>query len=175
MKLRHFDHDGRARFITFSTYHHLPVLSNALFRGIVVDAIDEGRRTFGFRLLAYVVMPDHVHLVIIPPIDSDVGYLVGEIKRLSARSIHTALKGKESDLSANLVVERGGRRRFALWQRRCYDHNCRTDESVWEKVTYCHNNPVRRGLVDDPAKWCWSSYCWYQGHPGSLLEIDCSA
>jgi len=153
----------------------MPVLSNALFRGIVVDSIDQARIAFGFRLLAYVVMPDHVHLVIIPRIDSNVGHLVGEIKRISARGVHAALKGRESDLPGKLMVVRNGRTRFALWQRRCYDHSCRTDESIWEKVTYCHQNPVRRGLVDDPTDWPWSSCRWYQAYSGPLPEIDCPA
>ena len=175
MKLRHFDHDGRARFITFCTNRQVPVLSNAPFRRIVADSINEVRKALGFRLPAYVMMPDHVHLVLVPRIDTEVGHLVGEIKRVSARRLHAALKEKESTLSARLTVMRDGRMRFSLWQRRCYDHNCRTQESIWEKVTYCHNNPVRRALVKDPAEWLWSSYRWYQGMSGSLLEIDCPA
>lgn len=67
MKLKHFDHDGRARFITFPTHRNLPILTNNLFREIIVEETIAVCRQLGIRLLAYVVMPEHVHLVLIPP------------------------------------------------------------------------------------------------------------
>jgi putative transposase len=172
MQLKHFDHDGRARFVTFSTHQRLPILSNDLFRQTVVESIDKVRKASGFRLLAYVIMPEHVHLVLIPRIDLSLGQIIGEIKRISARKIHAAIKARKSALLARLTVTRNGRQRFALWERRCYDHNCRTDESIWEKVMYCHSNPVKRGLANDPTDWLWSSYRWYAGVVDSVLEID---
>lgn len=172
MRVKHFDHDGRARFVTFSTHQRLPILSNTQFRQAVIDSILDVRETSRFRLLAYVIMPEHVHLVLIPGIDSAVGGLVGEIKRIAARKIHAAIRNQKPLLLAKLTVIRDKREKFALWERRCYDHNCRTDKAIWEKVTDCHSNPVRRGLAGNPADWVWSSYRWYAGLPGSLLEID---
>ena len=61
---------------------------------------------------------------------------------------------------------------FVFWQRRCYDHNCRSTESVWKKVNYCHNNPVKRGLVSEPDNWIWSSYRYYAGYKQVVLEMD---
>ena len=54
----------------------------------------------------------------------------------------------------------------------CYDHNCRTLETVLEKINYCHNNPVRAGLVGDPGDWKWSSYGWYQGDIDVPIIMD---
>jgi len=175
MQLKHFDHDGRARFITFSTHQRLPILSNALFFQIVVESIDEVRKTSGFRLLAYVIMPEHVPLVLVPRIESNIGQVIGEIKRVSARKIHGAIKTGKPALLSKLTITRNAREKFALWERRCYDHNCRTDESIWEKVTYCHANPVKRGLAKHPTDWLWSSSRWYLGLPDSVLEIDSPA
>lgn len=62
-----------------------------------------------------------------------------------------------------LTVVRNRIERFALWQRRCYDYNCQTIKSMWDKIYYCHNNPVVRGLVKDPGDWQYSSYNWYNG------------
>ncbi len=81
MRLRHYDHDGRARFITFSTHKDLPVLTNSLFREIVVDGIVSHCRLHKLRLLAYVVMPEHVHLVNVPSSGLEVGPNIGELKR----------------------------------------------------------------------------------------------
>jgi len=172
MHVRHFDHDGRARFITFSTHNGIPILTNDRFRQAVTDAVDSVRRSHQYRVIAYVVMPEHVHLLIVPPIDMSVGPVVGEIKRASAKEIHRILEGSPSTLTSQLTVTRNGQEKRVLWKRRCYDHNCRSDESLWEKVRYCHNNSVRRGLVTRPEDWRWSSYRWYQGERDVPLSID---
>ena len=127
-----------------------------------------------FQLIAYVLMPEHVHLVLLPNEKTEVGRLIGEIKRISSKGIHELLARQDSDLTRTLSVIRNGERRFAFWKRRCYDHNCRSDESVWQKVNYCHNNPVKRGLVHNPGDWIWSSYRWYQGIQDVPLKVDIS-
>jgi len=58
MKLKHYDHDGRARFITFPTQRNLPILTNNLLRGLIVEETIAICRQFGIRTLAYVVMPE---------------------------------------------------------------------------------------------------------------------
>jgi len=62
--------------------------------------------------------------------------------------------------------------KYALWQRRCYDHNCRTPETVVEKINYCHYNPVVRGLVNSPGEWIWSGYNWYQVNRNVPIKMD---
>ncbi|MCX6835141.1 MAG: transposase [candidate division Zixibacteria bacterium] len=161
MKLKHYDNEGHARFVTFCTHHKIPVLADEVYRQAILDSIDEVKSSTGFQLLAYVIMPEHVHLVLAPAEDSSLGHLIGEIKRLSAKAIHALLLARHSTLVERLSATRNGTRRFVLWQRRCYDKNCRSEREVWGAVRYCHNNPVKRGLVSDPARWKWSSYSWY--------------
>ena len=120
-------------------------------------------------------MPDHIHLVVVPPEEVELGPIIGELRRITARDIHKLLKGSQSDLSGELLIRRDGKERMAVWQRRCFDHNCRTEESVWEKVNYCHNNPVRRGFVRQAADWQWSSYGYYATSDNVLFEIDAAA
>jgi putative transposase len=172
MKLKHFDISGYARFVTFCTHKKLPLLTNDVFRKIIIDAIDNMRHKYAIRLIAYVIMPEHVHLVILPSANSELGMIIGEIKRVSSKQIHNYLKLNKSNLIKKLTVIRNHVERFAFWQRRCYDHNCRTEKSTWEKVNYCHNNPVRASLVKSPELWKWSSYGWYNGDKDVVLKID---
>jgi putative transposase len=172
MKLKHYDHDGRARFVTFCTHKRIPVLTNTPFRKIIVECLEEVRKNYNLRLLGYVIMPEHVHLVVVPPKELKFGPVIGELKHISAKRIHELLSGNTGDLIHRLTAMRNGRQRFALWQRRCFDHNCRSDESVWEKVEYCHNNPVTRGLVSKPDDWKWSSCRWYEGRQDAALRMD---
>jgi putative transposase len=168
MNLKHYDGQGHARFVTFCTHRKIPLLTNDLLRRTVIDAIREVQASTGFALLAYVIMPEHVHLVLVPSDDEKLGAIIGEIKRQSSKRIHQQLIDEQSQLLPRFSVRRNGVSRFAFWQRRCYDHNCRTPESVWRKVRYCHDNPVKRGLVRDPGRWLWSSYAWYADDIDSL-------
>lgn len=141
-------------------------------RQIIADCINDARNAHGFQLLGYVIMPEHVHLVLVPRINTRAGPIIGDIKREASLLIHQLLNDNDSHLLHTFLVVRNGVERFALWQRRCFDHNCRTDEAVWTRVRYCHNNPVIRGLVDSPEKWRWGSYRWYYGERNVPLTID---
>jgi len=125
-----------------------------------------------FRLIGYVFMPEHVHLVIVPTVDSVLSAIIGDIKRFSAHEIHGMLLRDKMELIKALTVFRDRHTDFALWKRRFFDHNCRNDESVKQKVDYCHYNPVKRGMVSAPEDWIWSSYRWYQGRQDVPLRID---
>ena len=105
-------------------------------------------------------MPEHVHLVIFPIDGTPIGKVIREIKSLSAREW---FKDKRIGNPDSIRV---------FWQKRCYDYNCRTPGDVREKIIYCHNNPVRRGLVGEPAQWEWSSYNWYLGRRDVPLQMD---
>ncbi len=112
-------------------------------------------------------MPNHVHLVLHPPENVRLGLIIGEIKSRSAREIF--MRWKIEGHWMLKILGTGGILRF--WQKRCYDHNCRTPETVREKIHYCHNNPVTAGIVNLPGEWIWSSYNWYQGHDNVPLKI----
>jgi len=130
---------------------------------ILVAELDRARSKHGFKIIGYVLMPDHVHLVLLPPGGMKLGLVIGEIKSRSAKEY----------FAASNIAPSGATRVF--WQKRCFDYNCRTVERVREKVRYCHNNPVTRGLVKCPADWEWSSYNWYRGRRDVPLAIDDAA
>ena len=171
-RLFHYDFDGRARFVAFNTHRRLPLLTNHITRSAVIEAIKTCRSRNPFRLAAYVIMPEHVHLVLTPDIETVVSKVVAEIKACSARTILDEYRRTDNPLLLKLTVTRNRMMRHVFWQRRCYDHNCRSDESFWGKVEYCHNNPVKRGLVKSAGQWKWSSYNYYFGARDYLLEMD---
>ncbi|MCX6833774.1 MAG: transposase [candidate division Zixibacteria bacterium] len=167
-KLRHYDHLGTARFVTFSCYQRQRLLSDNIARQSVLDELSRLRTDHEIRVLGYVVMPEHVHLVLFPPDDVKLGPLICALK---ARSAHTILGWMRSDQRPQRILLRP-EGAPAIWQRRCYDHNCRTPGIVVEKVKYCHDNPVKRGLVAHAEDWPWSSCRWYLGQREGVPEID---
>jgi len=174
-QLRHFDHLNTARFVTFSCFHRFRLLTSPAVIQVFLEELDGVRNRLGLKLYGYVVMPEHVHLVLWPPDPVKLGVVIGQLKSLSARRMLPLLKTQRGMALDLLEVKRNSEGRLVFWQIRCYDHNCRTPEIVREKIEYCHKNPVVRGLVNDPAAWRWSSYNWYVGCtevPISMDELD---
>lgn len=167
-KLKHLDNLGSARFITFSCHQRRKLLTDETDICIVLDELKTARDKYDFAILAYVIMPSHVHLVIHPPELFPLGRVIGEIKSRSARRIVTHWRGIGR---TRIRIDRGSVKRTVFWEQRCYDHNCRTVDAVREKIVYCHNNPVRAGLTCDPSGWKWSSHSSYLGKLGPL-DID---
>jgi putative transposase len=126
--------------------------------------LDAARKKHRFQLLGYVVMPDHVHLVLYLPDGMKLGLVVREIRSKAAREHFARTMGP---------IQGGATKaKRVFWNRRCYDHNCRTPETTLEKIKYCHMNPVKSGLVREPEEWAWSSYNWYEGVRDVPIRID---
>ena len=145
-----FQQTGNFHFLTFSCRHRLPYLNTPEARDLFESALEEIRRRYNLLVAGYVVMPEHVHL------------LVNEPRRGSlARSIQ-ALK-----LSVSVrCVER------PFWQPRYYDFNVHNEDKRVEKLRYMHRNPVVRGLVAKPEDWPWSSFRHYATGVGGPVKIE---
>ena len=137
-----------------------------------LNVLDSVRNARDLCLLGYVVMPNHVHLVLWPPDGLRLGRVIGELKSRTARRILSCVRTEGLFRADRLVQGAGEDASMVFWQRRCYDHNCRTPETVREKIEYCHKNPVRAGLVSEPGQWRWSSYNWYLGERDVPIRID---
>jgi putative transposase len=136
---------------------------------VFLETLQAVRRQHALRIFGYVVMPEHVHLVLHPPDSLKLGPVIGQLKSKSASRI---IAERLVILPDDCRVIRNEREKWAFWQPRCYDHNCRTRGTVLEKINYCHTNPVKRGLVSQPGRWCWSSYNWYAGISEVPLTMD---
>jgi putative transposase len=138
--------------VTFSCHHRLPYLDTPITRDLFEDALQTIHRRYHFDVIGCVVMPEHVHL------------LLSEPGRALLAAALQALK-----LS---VVRRCRQRPF--WQPRYYDFNVFTEDKRTEKLGYIHWNPLRRGLVDKPEDWRWSSCHYYQTGEQGRVKIDSS-
>jgi len=173
-KLRHYDNPGEARFITFCCHNKLPFFKDEKDFLIFIEELDKARAKHNFKMLGYVVMPNHVHLLLLPPNDMKLGLVIGEIKSLSARRILGRWRSDRVSMPDSIRVKRGERNKVVFWQRRCYDRNCRNEKELLQSIEYCHNNPVARGLAEYCSAWRWSSYNSYVGRGEAPLGIDLS-
>jgi putative transposase len=117
-------------------------------------------------------MPEHLHLLLLPPDGWQLGIEIGKLKsRIASRLIVEPPDSLASFLD-QLEIVKDYRRRLAVWTPRCFDRNLRNEDAVRTRINYCHANPVKRGLVTDPGDWVWSSYRWYEGIKDVPLEMD---
>jgi putative transposase len=160
---------GHLHFITFSCHRRMALLGTVRGRNVFVRALDEVRRKYECGIVGYVVMPEHVHLLISEPKSSNPSTVVHSLKlRVSKRMRR---RGRRISASQRSFAFHGAATpRF--WQPRFYDFNVWSAKKRQEQLEYMHRNPVTRGLVNDPKDWPWSSYSWYSGKGTPLLEID---
>ena len=164
--LKRFENLGDARFLTFSCYQRRCFLLKERCNIWMAEALELARQQHGFDLWAYVFMPEHVHLLIKPPFECRFGNFLATMKLSVARRALSWLKTHAPEYLEELqAVSATGKVRFHFWQRGGgYDRNLRSVRDVHEKIAYIHQNPVRRGLADNPEAWHWSSAAaWASG------------
>ena len=150
--LKRYQQARDLHFVTFSCYHRQPLLGSAHAKGLLEQALEQARRAYGFYVTGYVIMPEHVHLLISEPERS---------------TLARALQALKQSVARKLI---GGREHF--WQARYYDFNVWTKRKRVEKLRYMHRNPVKRGLVEKPEDWAWSSFRHYLTGDEGVVEIE---
>ena len=103
-------------------------------------------------------MPEHVHLLLTEPEVGTPSTVMQVLKQRTARALLPKNTRKDSR-QGNLFGDKLQCRAF--WQARFYDFNVWTTKKRVEKLRYMHRNPVKRGLVESPQQWRWSSYRFY--------------
>ena len=170
-KLRRYEVANQPRFLTWSCYQRLPLFRNDRIKDAFVRRIDLARTQTRFKLLAWVIMPEHVHLVIVPALpDFPVTTIVRALKQKFARSIIHRWSELNAPILKRIQHEEG---KYRFWQRGGgYDRNLSDEDELWGKVEYIHKNPLMRALVQHPTEYPWSSAQWYSGHRDNTLSID---
>ncbi|MCL4198120.1 MAG: transposase [Phycisphaerales bacterium] len=172
-KRRHrkrYEHSGDGRYLTFSCYRRLPLFGNDRIKDAFALQLEERHQIDHFRLVAWVVMPEHVHLLLIPATGQVLSTVLGPLKEPFAMQILDRWRTLEAPILPRLLDSNG---HSHFWQRGGgYDRNIVTESELFEKVEYIHQNPVRRGLVKRSTDWPWSSARWYAGDRSGPVTID---
>jgi putative transposase len=144
-------------FITCSCYRRLPFLNSARARDRFLSILEQTRERYRFVVVGYVVMPEHVQLLLTEPEIGTPSTVMQVLKQRTARAL-VPKKKRRNPRQRELFGEKPRR---AFWQARFYDFNVWTTNKRIEKLRYMHRNPVKRGLVESPELWQWSSYRFY--------------
>ena len=170
-----YNNPGEAHELTFSCYRRLRLLSRDRTRGWFIEVLDRARYLRGFELWAYVIMPEHVHVLLFPkePTCSTAAIRTSIKLPVARKTIEWLRENKSSWLRRLECIWPSGRRGYHFWQPGGgYDRNVVKLDTAWTAMEYIHNNPVRRGLVATPCDWAWSSAGWYHGYSDWLIKMD---
>ena len=147
--LKRYYGQGHLHFITFSCYRRRPLLGTARARNCFVRILGQVRCKKNFLLLGFVVMPEHVHLLLSEPIGGSPSEVLQVLKQRVSRALRKRpRKPPASQLSLKFAEHRQVEKHF--WQRRFYDFNIWSSKKLREKLEYMHANPVKRRLVLHP-------------------------
>ena len=170
-KLKRYYGQGHLHFLTFSCYRRRPLLGSARARNLFVKILDEVRQRHGFLLAGYVVMPEHVHLLISEPGKGSISTVLQVLKQRTSRKLRRR-KRPTSPGQFALPFPVPATPLPHFWQRRFYDFNVWSWGKRKEKLEYMHRNPLTRKLVTHPKHWPWSSWSFYENGESGLLRID---
>lgn len=163
-RIKHYDLPGHVHELTFSCYQRRPLLEDDRYRILLSQSIDRATEGHGFNLLAFVYMPEHVHLLTYPTReDSLVSNLLFAIKKPFSFRVKKLMEEAADPLLEELTIrERPGKFSFRFWQEGPgYDRNITSMPAVNIAIQYLHDNPVRRALCDTAGAYKWSSYRRY--------------
>ena len=151
--LKRFHESRQLHFLTFSCYRRRPNFVSVRSRTVFQSALERVRKHHTLCVYGYVVMPEHVHLLVNEPEIGSLAQAMQSLKQGVARRL--ALRAKDS-----------------FWQARYYDFNLWSECKFTEKLPYIHRNPVKHGLVKRPEDWAWSNFRHYLNGEEGPVEIE---
>jgi putative transposase len=159
-KLRRYYSDGNIYFVTAVTANRQKILTLHIDK--LLKSIDKYIIEMKFNLIAFVILPEHFHMVIDPKSNN-----LSDIMRNIKLSFSKQLRNANRTYSG------------IVWQRRFWDHQIRNQDDMNRHIDYIHYNPVKHGLVKDPFVWKQSSINQYLANgfyprDWGIKEIDFS-
>jgi putative transposase len=152
--LQRFQQTKQFHFVTFSCYGRQPFLRTPEAKDAVERVLEKTRKRQGLCIGGYVLMPEHVHLLTNEPTEGTLASFIQIVKQLSSRELKAADQKQ-------------------FWQHRYYDFNVSPHgDKYMEKLQYIHRNPVKRGLVDRPEEYRWSSFLHHATGEVGAVEIE---
>ena len=148
----------------------MPLLRSVHARNVFVKILDQVRDRFGFSLAGYVVMPEHIHLLLSEPRRGTPSTVMQVLKQRVSRRLRRKRRVPAAQMT--LRFDGGAESAPRFWQRRFYDFNLWSRKKKIEKLQYMHMNPLKRGFAAHSKDWPWSSSSFYSKSKQGLIRSD---
>lgn len=157
--LKRYDIPGHAHELTFSCYHRYDYLKDQMACSIFLDELSQAKERFKFKIWAYVLMPNHVHLLIYPEMNTyKIAVILKHIKGKTSTRYRAYIINQKPYKYDTFCVTLNGKKIFRFWQRGGgYDRNLWSAKAIHSSINYIEGNPIRADLVEVAKEWPWSS------------------
>ncbi|UFH59972.1 REP-associated tyrosine transposase [Sulfurovum mangrovi] len=159
-------------FVTCTILHWIPIFTRKESVGIILDTLKFLQKQEDFKLYAYVILENHLHMVLQ---SNNLQKTMESFKKFTANEILKLLKKENvSTLLEQLKFYKKAHKRekeYQIWEEGYQTKLIQTDAMMKSKIDYIHQNPVKRGYVDEAVHWRYSSAKNYEGGDG-LIEIE---
>jgi putative transposase len=171
--------DAIAHFVTFSVVGWVDVFSRESYKEIFVNSLNHCRENKGLKLHAWVIMTNHVHLIISSEINK-LEDIVRDLKKYTSKKITAAIKENpiesRKEWMMNLFSFAGktnnNNKEYQFWKQDYHPIELNSAEKLKERLDYLHENPVGSGLVWEPWHYKYSSAIDYYTNEHGLLAIE---
>ncbi|NLD93818.1 MAG: hypothetical protein GX639_14270 [Fibrobacter sp.] len=163
---RHYNTSGHAHELTYSCYRRSPYFNDPLACRLFLDSVRRAQIKFNFHLWAYIIMPNHVHLLIWPcDQEYDISKILQAINGAMSRRYSRLLRRINPSLHSTFFERDSKNHGFRFWQRGGgFDRNLFNDKAIYDSIRYIENNPVRAKIVQTTEQYNWSS-AWHVLNP----------
>ena len=167
-------------FITCTAIRWIDIFTRDIYRQIILDSLSYSQQHKGLNVFAWVIMSNHIHLIVSRRGDVPLGMIIGAFKSYTAKRVRDALMASEDERRKDWLLymfEYAGmhnhnNKEFQLWrQDGSYPVPLKNREMLLQALDYTHLNPVRAGYVYEPQNWRWSSATDYCGQQGLLSDL----
>lgn len=161
--------DNSPYFLTFTVLNWLAVFTRRETVQILLDALIWRQQNKGVKVYGYVVLENHMHCVLQSP---DLPKQVHDLKAFTAKEILGWLEERKAEqllqMFALFKKAHKSDSRYQFWQEGSHPQLMQHEEMLRKTLDYIHYNPVKRGYVDDPLHWRYSSARNYHGEEGLM-------
>lgn len=167
--------EGSIFYITSVIYSRLNIFVQPSFIIPIIDSLNYYRYQYSCKLIGFVIMPDHIHLLIFPQVERAITDFMRDFKRFTSGRItrQARVDGRKEWLEK---FEQAGseteRAEYKVWQDSFWEQSIYTEAFLKQKLDYIHSNPVRAGIVKSADQYPYSSFRNYHLNDNQLIEID---
>ncbi|EOC99936.1 hypothetical protein L21TH_2023 [Caldisalinibacter kiritimatiensis] len=151
-----------AYFITSTITNYAPILIEDKYKDILLDSLYYYNKKYSYDLVAYVIMPEHIHFILKGNNEEKLHQYMREFKTYTSKQILKELIKENKNNILNVFASKAnGKAKYAVWMQRYRSIPVYNEKVLKQKIDYIHRNPLRRGLVDDVRSYKYSSFNLY--------------
>ena len=166
-------------FVTSTVVDWVDIFTRASYRHVVVESLEYCQRQKGLRIYAWVLMSNHLHMVVSAEGEQTVSDILRDFKKFTNKKILKALEEEVQESRRLWMLDRfrfagandGRIKKYRFWQEGNHVEEIYTSEFLWQKINYIHQNPVRAEIVACAEDYVYSSARDYAGEKG-VLDVE---